>query len=287
MPNSRKLSKEDYSKFDFMTTEELQQILHDDFEKADEESDIDMILYVSGLLAARRKPGELEKTAAESWESFKKNYYPEFDQAVNDEPPEEVPHKKRKGGMPWWTRAVAAAAMFALIMGSAITAKAFGFDLWDIIVKWTQETFHIGYYGDANVSGPQQDDTIPYLGLREALDALNITVPLAPTWLPDGFAEDDIRIQEDPNQRRIIASYRCENSSIVIRIADHTSDNPLQIEQSGEEMEIYSAHGVDYYILSNYEQLRIVWINQNYECSIIGPISISDAKKMIDSIGGT
>lgn len=50
-------------------------------------------------------------------------------------------------------------------------------------------------------------------------------------------------------------------------------------------MEVYSAYGVDYYILSNYEQLRIVWINQNYECSIIGPISLTDAKRMINSIG--
>lgn len=87
------------------------------------------------------------------------------------------------------------AAIFAVITGSAITAKAFGFDIWDIIVKWTQEIFHIGYYGDADITEPQQNDTIPYLGLKETLDALNITVSLAPTWLPDGFVEDDIRIQ--------------------------------------------------------------------------------------------
>ena len=94
-----------------------------------------------------------------------------------------------------------------------------------------------------------------------------------------------MRTQETPNQRFFIAQYEYGDGSIRIRIADYLDTNPTQIEQSDPLIEMYSSNGVDYYIFNNNDQLKAVWINKNFECYIIGPLTVSEIKEMIDSIG--
>ncbi len=287
MPNFEKTGREDYSRFDWMTTQELQQILRDDLESTGgEASDVDMILYVSGLLAARRKPGEASAAAARSWESFQAHYAPEAREYESPIPFETAARAKPKGGMKWWPRAIAAAAMVALIIGSTLTAKAFGCDLWDIIVKWTQETFHIGYDGDIEESrNPNSTDTQVFLGLQTLIDDYDIEVPLIPTWIPEGYVEVSIKYQDTPKQRQFSALYQKGEDMIRIRIADYLEGNPAEVEQSDSLLEVYSVQGVDYYIFDNFDQLRAVWINGRYECYIMGALSKEELKQMIDSIG--
>lgn len=77
--------RKDYSKFDSMSTEKLEEILRADFEAScGKESDIDMILYIMGVIAKRKQ----EKTirayadAEQAWKSFHKNYCSDCDRKV-------------------------------------------------------------------------------------------------------------------------------------------------------------------------------------------------------------
>ena len=94
-----------------------------------------------------------------------------------------------------------------------------------------------------------------------------------------------MRIQDTPGQRIFQAKYAYGEDSIRIKISDYLMDYPEQIEQSNDLIEIYNHAGVDYYIFSNYDQLRAVWINENLECYISGPLTVSEIKHIIDSIG--
>lgn len=69
----------DYSKYDDMTTEELEEILRLDASAPDgEDSDTELLLYVMEVLANRRKNMNITgKTALEAWESFQQNYLDE------------------------------------------------------------------------------------------------------------------------------------------------------------------------------------------------------------------
>ena len=49
-------------------------------------------------------------------------------------------------------------------------------------------------------------------------------------------------------------------------------------------LEIYTADGVDYYIFSNTDTLQVVWSIGEFECQIVGEITIEEMKAMIDSI---
>lgn len=284
MPDSLNRRDEKFAKYDAMSTDELQQLLRDDASKSEgAESDTEALFYVMEVLAKRRQARNEGKSPAEALESFKQNYYTENDISSVSESTTAAFKPSSRGR--WRRGLIAVAAMLVLVIGSSITANAMGFDLWEVIAKWTQETFHFGYIDQPEESNvPKADYDNPCASLQEALSKNNIDTLLIPTWIPDGYQEGEIEIALTPKHRAFVASYRGDSNTIIIRLAEYLDSFPMQIEQSDSLIEVYSADGIDYYIFDNYDQLKAVWINEHYECYISGPITISELKEMIDSI---
>ena len=285
MPNMQDRKAERFSRFDAMSTEELQAFLREDASKPmGEESDTEEIFYVMEVLAKRRKEQNGGKPPVEALESFKQNYHTE-----NETPyiSESVPVARKRSNSGHWKRGLVAAvaAIFILVIGNSITASALDFDLFAIIAKWTQETFHFGYAGQmGETNAPSPDHVNPCASLQEALDKRGITTALVPSWIPDGYTGTDVRVTETPLQRLYSAKYESGDATIRIRIADCLDMRPSQIEQSESCIEIYKSAEVDYYIFENEGQLQAVWINETFECYISGPITLSEMKAIIDSI---
>lgn len=289
MPNNQNRSNQDFSRFDGMTNEELEEILRLDAQKTEgEESDLEMLLYVMEVLAVRRKNSENPgKTAGEAFETFKAHYMP--DDSTDE--PAQVPSKAQVINMkptkrlrPWLSRLVATAAILALILVSSVTVHAMGIDIWDIIVTWTQETFQLGNTDQNESNIPDTDDKRRYATLQEALEHKSITTPLAPNWIPEGYNLVDIRVDETPMQLVFVAFYQCKDCKIKIQVKLYLDSDPQQIEQSDSLVETYESGGITYYIFSDYNQLRAVWIRENYECYISGELTTEEIKAMIDSI---
>ena len=284
MPDTRNRRDYEFAKYDAMSTEELQQLLREDASKpVGEESDTDVLFYVMEVLAKRRKERNEGKSPEEALESFKKHYNTENEISSDSE---RVPAAPKRSGIGRWMKGlIAAAAVFAFVIGGSLTANAMGFDLWEVIAKWTQETFHFGYYGDAEESdAPSPDVIYPCASLQEAIDKYNITVSIVPTWIPDGYEEGEVRTIQTPTQRQFVVQYLNGEKSIRIRITDYIDVHPVQHEQSDSLIEVYSSNSIDYYIFENHDQLKAVWINNTFECFISGPLSITEIKEMIDSI---
>ena len=168
----------------------------------------------------------------------------------------------------------------------SITANAMGFDLWEVIAKWTKETIHFEYKEQISESNvPNPNFAHPCASLQEALDSYNITSPIIPTWIPEGFIEGEVRITQSPKHRSFVTNFQCEDQIIIMRIAEYLDGFPLQIEQSSSLLEVYTSNGVDYYIFDNYDILEVVWLNEQFECYISGPITVDEFKLIIDSIG--
>ena len=285
MPNMQDRNAERFSRFDAMSTEELQAFLREDASKPmGEESDTEEIFYVMEVLAKRRKEQNEGKSPAKALESFKQNYHTKNETPYISE--SVLVARKRNNSGRWKQGLVAAlAAIFILVIGNSITASALNFDLFAIIAKWTQETFHFGYAGQSDApSDPDAVDSQKYPGLKNALSEFDISVNLAPTWFPEGYVEVDIKTQDTPKQRIFHAKYTCGNDTIRIRITGYLDGHPAQFEQSDSLIEIYKSSGVDYHIFDNEGQLQAVWLNENFECYISGPITLSEMKTIIDSI---
>ena len=261
---------EDLSKYDAMTTEELEEILRLDAEE--QESDTNQILYIMEVLTERkRNNGHSGKTALEAFESFKQNYMPETDTIIP---------MKAKRRCPRWVRSLTAtAAVLAILLAGSITAKAFGFNIWKAVVHWSQETFHFGEWGNSN-----SDNTLPYSSLREVLEDDNITILLAPNWFPNGYELVDISVDYSPLQTVYKAIYSNGGQELRITVQDYMGRNPLYVEQSDGLIEEYRVAGVTYYLFENNKRTQAVWIVDSFECRITGELTIEELKLMIDSI---
>ncbi len=263
------LQDRSFSEYDAMSDEELQEILREDASNPKPEgSDAELILYVMEVLASRRKERNEEKDPAEAWESFRQNYMP--------------PAKQPKRLRSWQKGLVAAAAAVVILIGTTVTAGAFKCDLWASIVKWTENTFHFGTPHVTTPSAPVNNYACA--GLQAALDENGISTALVPKWLPEGYVECDVRVSQTPKQRQIYAIYQCGDSKITIRITEHIGLSPSQIEQSDSIVEIYKTNETDYYIFNDNKRLRAAWVVNNYECVIIGELTVEQLKSVIDSI---
>ena len=263
------------SQYDAMTTEELEEILRLDAEMPEgQESDTEKILYIMEVLAKRNKQNShTGNTALKAYESFKQNYMPETDDTI-------IPVKTRRR-MPRWVRRLAAtAAVIAiLLVGSSVTAKAFGFNFWKTVIQWTQETFHFGQWGDSNAN-----TTLPYVSLQEALKKGNVPGWLAPTSIPDGFILTDITVEQSPLKNLYTAKYTNGEKVFAITVRDYLDGDPVYVEQNEGLIEEYTVSGITYYLFSNLEHTRAVWLHASYECDISGDVTIEVLKEMIDSI---
>ena len=282
MPNPQNCTGRDFSMYDAMDDEQLRQILRDDASNTEgEDTDMELMLHIMEVLAKRRKAAQEDISPEAALEEFKNKYTYTDNSLIS----EERPAKKTIGfsRLQRWVATIA--AMLILVFGTSLTAQAFGFDIFEIIVKWTQETFHFGspiISDDSN--DPIKNDEMPYKELADALVQNGIDVSLIPTWLPNGYIESGLKIKDTPTQRVFTANFKNGDKSIRIRIADYLDSCPVQVEQSGALIETISIGDCSYYIFDNEGQLQAAWINERFECYISGALTLSEIKTMIESI---
>lgn len=281
MSENTNRSNQDFAKYAAMTTEELEELLRLDLDAPPEqESDTEVLLTIMEVLTQRKKP---EKTAFEALESFRQNYMPEEKRTA----PALNCKKKTNSRTPArWLRTLAAtAAVIAVILLTSVTAKAFGWDIWDAVVKWTEDTFHISIGTPSDATEPVNGDELSYDSLEEALEKSEVIVALAPTWFPNNYTLESITIERTPLQKIYRATYQNGDIPLKIIIREYISADPQYIEQSEGLVETYEASDITYYLFANNSRTQAAWINESFECYILGELTISELKTMIDSIG--
>ena len=262
---------DDLSKYNAMTTEELEEILRLDAEN--QESDTEKILYIMEVLTERkRNNGHTGKTALEAYESFKQNYMPETDNTI-------IPMKPKRRCPRWVRHLTATAAVLAILLVGSVTAKAFGINIWKVAIQWTQETFRFGDGGNSNTN-----DTSNYTSLKEALEKDKITISLVPNWFPSGYELFDITVEHTPGKNIYKAKYSDGKQFLVITVQDYLGEDPNFVEQNDGLVEEHEVAGITYYLFSDIDLMKAKWINGSYECSISGNITIEELKMMVDSI---
>lgn len=273
----------DFAKYDSMETEELEEILRLDAEAPEgQASDGELLLYIMGVLAERKRtsvnPGN---TAQEAWESFKENYLPKEEEEHTQEAKQPA-----KPARTWLPRLIAAAALVAILISIPMAASAFGWqDIWNAVAKWAKETFSFVSDNGAGTDTPEPSDGLTYKSLQQALEEANNRSDIVPTKLPERYILKQVIVNESPMRSTYMAHYKYGEASMKIAVQAYMEADPEKVEINEELLEVYEASGVEYYIFSNLDQLRAVWIVDFYECYISGELTIEEIKMMIDSIG--
>lgn len=184
---------------------------------------------------------------------------------------------------------VAAIAVVA-IMGSVFIAQAFGWDVFGLLATWTADTFQLQIgQPEENIvieSGPTE-----FASLQEAQEYYNITEPVVPTWLPEGFElSGKVIVESTPGKIVIKANYLKDAYDLNIRITKYVDAEEIKLgayeKDDMNEVTTYERNGIIHYIMSNYDMQKIVWVNNACLCSVSGSqkLSMDEATHMIDSI---
>ena len=268
----------DFSKYNTMSTEELEEILRLDAASAEEDSDTELLLHIMGVLADR-KTGITGKTAQESWESFQENY---LDEESTEDMQEQ---KKRRSVTPWLRRLVSAAAVVVLMVCIPLSAKAFGWgDIWNVFARWARETFSFVSVENTDTPEPDAGAHGAITSFQELLELGHCDPSIIPTWIPEGFVLEKFERDTTPVQDIFLAFYKNGDRVLKIRVQKFVSTDMYHLEVGEDFLEVYTVSETDYYILENNGQTQVDWLVDSYECIISGDISVEEAKKMINSI---
>ena len=276
-------SRESYPRYDEMTTDQLREILrkhaHGELEK---EPDIEELFYIMEVLANRESenPEKQIQSTEEAYATFVKHYAPEL--------AEEKPILFSKHGTVatrWMKRVAVVAIICVALTTAAVSAKAFAPNFWEKVATWTREFFRFEDVTDGTEGQePDMENNAELDSLREALNQYVGVHELVPNWIPEGYVFADVNVKETPKALRISAVYEKDGEQLIIKIWREFGSDPVQIEKNEDLVEIYTVDGVDYYIFSNDKYMQIAWIVGEYECIIIGKLTMEEMKKVIDSI---
>jgi hypothetical protein len=276
-------SRESYPRYDEMTTDQLREILrkhaHGELEK---EPDTEELFYIMEVLANRERenPEKQIKTTEEAYATFVKHYAPEMAEDKT------IPFLKRSTVATRWMKRVAVVAIICVALtAAAVSAKAFAPDFWEKVANWTKEFFYFEDVTDGTKGKePEMENNAELASLRDALMQHGVEEILAPAWIPEGYICVGVNEQETPKALRISAVYQKGDEQLVIQIRQEFGSPPFQIEKNEDLIEIYTVDGVDYYIFSNDKYMQTAWVVGEYECIIIGNLTMEEMKKVIDSI---
>jgi len=311
-------NSKDYSKYDRMSAESLEELLRLDAELPDGEGpDIDEILYISEVIAKREKEHptgrypEIDVDAA--WENFQTKYLPYMTdgRSLYDFEDEEPGHTEGQNagtdsssptgrkrislrGRRRLSRVATFVAVIAMLLGlMTATAYAMGYDLWGVIARWTKDTFTFVSASKANdPNGPGGDIAISdgaYADLQAALDDYGITEPLIPNWLPAGFSVVEVVVDTTSKHPDTAFCELCEfdDKSLIISVYEHHDPNYTNFvtwQKNESDVTIYEIGTHTFYIMGNEGQLNAVWTNGPYECGASGDVTLDELYQIINSI---
>ena len=273
--------RKDTSRYDHMTTEELQDILrkhaHNELET---EPDTEELFKIMEVLSERRQNADAAtyRSNEEAFAEFCEHYMPKD---------KEKSHPKVIGFSNRVFKMVAAvlAIVLVLTVGTTLTAKAFHIDIWSKFASWTKDVFQFAENPqETNAAKLEPEYNLELKSLQDALVQQNISERLVPNWLPEGYINNDVRVKTSPKVRTISAVFKKNDERLIINIRQTIGAPAKQVEKSDDLFEIYPIGGIDYYIFSNNENLQAKWSIGEFECVIGGNVTLDEMKAMIDSI---
>ena len=297
MSESKGNKKQDFSRYDRMSTAELEQLLRLDFQASEDGvSDLDAILYISDLLAKRNGPYDSDA----AWQQFQTQYRPhahgrslyDFEDEEDCCPPEAkqpstAPSGARSRSARRLRRLAVLAAVLAALLLSSIAAQAAGLDIFGAIAQWTDETFRFMSTGSDDTSGsagnqPDQEDAGPY---HSALQSIGMD-GLFPTWHPDGFTPGDLEVTDlDISVSVHMDFFGGDRAySVVIQHFTQPQSNTGTFEKDDTPVEEYDHNGQTFYILSNLDTLTATTYDGSFMTMINGALTRDEIKAIIDSI---
>lgn len=289
MGDSKTARNPEYHCFDTMTTAQLEELLRADLDCPQEDAlDPETILYILDLLERRKGDDpQGEETAREKLAQCRALYLPCDDPASlyaweenEAAPPTEAP--RRRPRLRVVRRLGLVAAVIAVLFATLLAAQAAGVDLWGVIVRWSDETFHFSYQGD----GPSSS----WMDGQEELEGLEMNQYL-PRWIPEGYTIEAVQSYELQEWGVVVLTFGSEDfSPFHLFVYDYNDLEQMKHmifeKDNAPVQERKLSNGEVVYFYENGGDEESVYQHQNMIYTISGDISQEIAMQIYESTEG-
>ena len=276
-----------------LTEQQLRSFLEEELDS--EDVNYELIRRITGVLAAKTNEKPIDTEAA--YQQFLSQYAdtdPLNEELVQEagaleindslpEAPEEENAFGHSGKVVHFSRlaklGILVAAIVALLLAISAVASAMGFNIWRANVMWDQDNMDI-----SSISGESVNAEGPLFGLRSALSNENISNPVVPSYLPEGYEPIEFNSSSSSETKFFDLMLSNGSKSIIFSYTIPTSEYNSFFPKDDEEPELYLVHGVEHYIFSNEGKYRAVWANGGIVCAISGVEDKEELLLMINSV---
>lgn len=237
-----------------ISTEQLRAMLHAETEK--EVPDDDLVLLILHILEDW-EPDELVPASAKeeaAWKLFRKR----------------VRARKRKPLL--LGKSLAHAAVLLLVVGLLIVAipqQAEADSWWDRLTKWTDEFFGFFREEDTFVVEAYEFQT-DNPGLQQVYDAvveIGVTIPVVPTWLPEGYELAECITVAMPVKQYVYARFLNSGKEYVLKINVLNGETAKDYFKNDVSVEKLEKGGMVHSLVQNMELWTVSWTRDNIECA--------------------
>ena len=290
------------------TTQELENLLRQDFETPQGTLKPEDVLAIADELNRRETDTPTQETVQASWEAFRSRMRagdrPAQEEKEAPSPAAAHPPAGQPARRKALRRGVAVAAVVCLMV-CLLAVPVQGQSLLESLVSWTGSTFtflpqedtgeepaNLPSLADPSFSAREEfsdDETyskVVYQQVEEAVADL-ADRPVLPTWYPEGSLLT--RVEENPmdNGYDLTLVFSLDGTEFTVFITFYDSETDMDTrnyEKNEGSPEQYTVHGVSHYIMGNMERNSAVWRNGTVECGIQGILTEKQLKQMIDSV---
>lgn len=278
-------SKNKYTYYTSLSTNELENILQTDFQTDSNgylsTEDIQIILKI---LVERENDsiGNTTFDIEKGWASIKTEYSKLETEGTHLYFPPKEKSLLHQFKQKTFYRKNIVAVFLCLIMVVSFSQTTVAKNLLSSVASWSKETF----WFEPAVPSTDATNTNIDIDLQNTFSFTSIPSNLLPKWIPENYK----KISEDTIETSYLkmhdAIYKdtANNLSMSITVTYLYKDVSLTYEKDASNVDLYQKNGITYYIMSNLNSNTAIWRNGSFECQIDGTLSRKDLKKMIDSI---
>lgn len=263
---------------DSLTSQQLDELLHTELER--EQKDSERVLQILHILEEREAGDPNNAVGVDDvWGAYQE-YMLKGDCLL-----EKLTRKDKKAN--WWTKGLAAVVAIVCILLFA-TPKVMGSEnIFEILGRWTQTVFEFFKPMDSTEAPEEYIFKTNHPGLQQIYDTVveqGVTQPVVPSWVPEGFALDEIKVTKAPMCKKIYAGLYNGDKAITIAFEIYGENRSNQYTKNQDNVFVYEKEGINHYIMSNEDSWQSVWTADNIECMVLMDCEKEIAYKIITSI---
>lgn len=234
----------------------------------------DLIRMIGSVLKERDKDTvpDIDANIRQAWERYQRKSRPV--------------HKKRSCLNSLFVKA-ASLLLVLVALQVFVPQKAEAMNFFERFISWTEDVFSLINPAEAGEEKGVYVFRTDNPGLREVYDKvveLGVTVPVVPSWIPEGYELVECKVTEMPISNYLSARFACGSADFVYQLEIYTDNVTYDFCKDGTEIRVEEKNGIEYSILQNSDVLVAVWTRDNVQCCIAIDCQEDTLLRILDSI---